>query len=163
MADADGCREVYVQPGESHLVHGPAILRTVLGSCVGVTFWHEGLEVGALCHPMLPHHPETGRGKLSLASARRYVDFAIRDLAAQFDSLGIRRGEIQVKLFGGADVLQVQRHELRPTVGRQNREMALEVLRAEGFEVAASQLGGPVGFHIDFYTATGEVRLRRLG
>jgi chemotaxis receptor (MCP) glutamine deamidase CheD len=60
-------------------------------------------------------------------------------------------------------VLQVQRHELRPTVGRQNREMALEVLRAEGFDVAASQLGGPVGFHIDFYTATGEVRLRRLG
>jgi chemotaxis receptor (MCP) glutamine deamidase CheD len=41
--------------------------------------------------------------------------------------------------------------------------MALEVLRAEGFDVAASQLGGPVGFHIDFYTATGEVRLRRLG
>jgi chemotaxis receptor (MCP) glutamine deamidase CheD len=44
-----------------------------------------------------------------------------------------------------------------------NREMALEILRAEGFDVAASRLGGPVGFHIDFYTTTGEVLLRRLG
>jgi chemotaxis receptor (MCP) glutamine deamidase CheD len=60
-------------------------------------------------------------------------------------------------------VLRVQEQNARPTVGRLNREMALEVLRAEGFDVAASQLGGPVGFHIDFYTATGEVRLRRLG
>ena len=32
--------EIYVQPGESHLVRGPAILRTVLGSCVGITFWN---------------------------------------------------------------------------------------------------------------------------
>jgi chemotaxis protein CheD len=163
MADVDPYREVYVQPGESHLVHGPAILRTVLGSCVGVTFWHEGLAVGALCHPMLPHHPDKTRGRISLEAARRYVDFAIRDLAAQFDSLGAQRREIEVKLFGGADVLRVQEQNARPTVGRLNREMALEVLRAEGFDVAASQLGGPVGFHIDFYTATGEVRLRRLG
>jgi chemotaxis protein CheD len=156
------CVEVYVQPGESHLIHGPAVLRTVLGSCVGVTFWHEILEVGALCHPMLPSHRATTNGTMTLAAARRYVDFAIRDLASQFDSLGAQRPDIRVKLFGGADVLHVQEPGSRPSVGRMNREMALQVLRAEGFDVAASQLGGPVGFHIDFYTATGEVLLRRL-
>ena len=154
--------EVYVQPGESHLVRGPAVLRTLLGSCVGVTFRHAGLEIGALCHPMLPRHPHSGKGRLELAEARRYVDFAIRDLAAQFDALGARRGEIEVKLFGGADVLQVQTGNVRPTVGQLNREMAVDVLNAEGFEVTASRLGGPVGIHIDFYTMTGEVRLRRL-
>jgi len=156
------CLDVYVQPGESHLVRGPAVLHTVLGSCVGVTFRHEGLEIGALCHPMLPHRPCHVRGQLDVAAARRYVDYAIRDLAAQFDSLGAKRAEIEVKVFGGADVLQVRDDALRPTVGRANREMALEVLRSEGFQVMAQQLGGPVGFHIDFYTATGEVRLRRL-
>lgn len=60
------------------------------------------------------------------------------------------------------ELLQVRSDASRPTVGRMNREMALEVLRGEGFDVAASQLGGPVGIHIDFYTTTGEVRLRRL-
>jgi chemotaxis protein CheD len=157
------CAEVYVQPGESHLVHGPAILRTLLGSCVGVTFWHAGLDIGALCHPMLPLHPEKSRGKLSLMAARRYVDFAIRDLAAQFDALGAKRQDVEIKVFGGADVLRVRGHETRPTVGALNRAMALEVLHAEGFDVAASRLGGPVGIHIDFYTANGEVRLRLLG
>jgi chemotaxis protein CheD len=155
-------REVYVQPGESHLVRGPAILRTVLGSCVGVTFWHEALELGALCHPMLPCHPQAARGRIDVAAARRYVDFAIRDLAAQFDALGASRRQIEIKLFGGADVLQVREEGSRPSVGRMNREMALEILRSEGFDVVASRLGGPVGFHIDFYTATGEVLLRRL-
>ena len=47
-----------------------------------------GLEIGALCHPMLPNHPDGRREELSVAAARRYVDFAIRDLAAQFDALG---------------------------------------------------------------------------
>lgn len=154
--------EIYVQPGESHLVHGPAILRTLLGSCVGVTFWHERLGISALCHPMLPHHPDKTKGKLTIAAARRYVDFAIRDLAAQFDALGARRWETVIKVFGGADVLRVHAEGARPTVGKLNREMALEVLEEEGFSVSAKRLGGPCGFHIDFFTTTGEVRLRRL-
>ena len=163
MADHDQERlDLYVQPGESHLVQGPAVLRTVLGSCVGVTFRHPRLALGALCHPMLPRHPHRVRGELDMADARRYVDFAICDLASQFDTLGARRCEIEVKVFGGADVLQVRDDALRPTVGRMNREMAMEVLRSEGFAVTASRVGGPVGFHIDFYTETGEVLLRRL-
>jgi chemotaxis protein CheD len=163
MAEPDGeWPEVYVQPGESHLVRGPTVMRTLLGSCVGVTFWHERLGIGALCHPMLPCHPGDARGRMSLEAARRYVDFAICDLAAQFDSLGAPRREVEIKVFGGADVLNVREGELRPTVGRLNREKALEVLRAEGFNVAAKRLGGPCGFRIDFFTTNGEVRLRTL-
>ncbi|MGD0368246.1 MAG: chemotaxis protein CheD [Acidobacteriaceae bacterium] len=162
MAEPEQCADIYVQPGESHLVRRPAILRTLLGSCVGVTFRHEELGIAALCHPMLPRHPAAARGRLSVASALRYVDFAIRDLAAQFDALGARRWDVEIKLFGGADVLLVREDESRPTVGRLNRERALEVLRAEGFEVAASRLGGQRGYHIDFNTATGEVWLRLL-
>ena len=50
----------------------------------------------------------------------------------------------------------------RRSVGRQNCEVALEVMRAEGFQVLASSLGGTLGRSIKFYTATGEVRLRWL-
>ncbi len=164
MAAAERDRQdVYVQPGESHLVRGPAILHTLLGSCVGITFRHQRLEIGALCHPMLPRHPPAGRCKLDRAKARRYVDYAIHELAAQFEALGARRSEIEVKLFGGADVLLVRTDESRPSVGRLNREMAVRILAEEGFEVVASRLGGSVGFRIDFDTITGEVRLRQLG
>ena len=154
--------EVYVQPGESHLVSEPTILRTVLGSCVGVTFRIPRLGVAALCHPMLPIYPSRGPVTLSIAASRRYVDFTIRDLARQFDRLGACRAEIEVKLFGGGDVLSVGRQNARPTVGRLNCESALKVLQDEGFGVVASSLGGTSGVHIQFNSETGEVILRRL-
>jgi len=163
MSEADRqVVEVYVQPGESHLVRGPTILRTVLGSCVGVTFWNPRLEIAALCHPMLPKHPGAARGLLNLAAARRYVDFTIRNMAEQLDALGACRCETAVKLFGGADVLHIDSSEARPTVGRLNCEAAIRVLEAEGFVVTASRLGGKVGLHVEFDTVTGEVLLRRL-
>ena len=155
--------EIYLLPGESHLVTEPMILRTVLGSCVGIAFFVPRLGIGALCHPMLPVYPLKPPADLSLAAGRRYVDFAIRDLASQFDSLGVRRNEVRVKLFGGGDVLLVVNPAARPTVGALNCEAALRVLEELGFVVAASSLGGTTGVHIKFNTETGEVLLKRLG
>ena len=154
--------EVYVQPGESRMVSEPAIMRTLLGSCVGITFSVPRLGIGALCHPMLPSYPTKPQAEMSLAAGRRYVDFTIRDLARQFDARGARRSEVQVKLFGGADVLMVSTEESRPTVGRLNCESALRVLSDEGFDVIASSLGGTSGVNVQFHTGTGEVLLRRL-
>lgn len=155
-------REVYVQPGESHLVKQPSMLRTVLGSCVGVTFLVPRLGVGALCHPMMPTCPPALCSGYDVDAARRYVDFAIREMAAQLDRLGAKRREVIVKLFGGNDVLMVSSGNKQPTIGRQNSEVALRVLAEEGFMVSASRLGGDHGIHISFETVYGEVLLRRL-
>lgn len=155
----DEVAEVYLYPGQAHLARKPAIIRTILGSCVGVTFWSSRLGVGALSHSQLPRCPSNAN--LKRAVGHRYVDYTIRDLARQFDKLGAVRAEMQVKLFGGADVLVVQNGG-RPTVGRLNYEVAIEVLREEGFEVNAQSIGGTSGLHICFDTRTGEVKLRRL-
>ena len=159
--EATGMADIYVQPGELHLVRVPAILRTVLGSCVGVTFWDRRQGIAALCHPMLPRCPAEA-GRMSLAALRRYVDSAIRDVAKQMDALGVHRRETEVKVFGGADVLQVERQDTRPTVGRLNADRALLILAEEGYAVIAQRLGGRQGIHIDFLTTNGEVRLRKL-
>jgi len=162
MEEADtALRELYVQPGESYLVRKPAILRTLLGSCVGITFWVPRLGIGALCHPMLPSYPARPPADLSRAAGRRYVDFAVRDLARQFDDLGARRNEIAVKLFGGGDVLLVASDSTRPTVGKLNCQVAMKVLAEEDLQVVASSLGGSGGVNIHFNTSTGEVLLKR--
>jgi chemotaxis protein CheD len=156
--------EVYLQPGESHLARRPTIIRTILGSCVGVTLWSARLGIGALCHAQLPKAPKKPPAPLTRATGRRFVDYAIRDLARQFDELGATRTETEVKLFGGGDVLLVSEEgAVKPTVGKLNCEMALQVLLDEGYEVTASSLGGHCGLNIRFNTATGEVLLRRLG
>jgi chemotaxis protein CheD len=152
--------EIYLHPGDSYVARQPAVIRTILGSCVGVTFWSGRIGAGALCHAQLPRAPAR---PLTAEAGRRFVDFAIRDIAREFDGLGARRGEVQVKLFGGADVLQAGEESTRkPTVGRMNYETAIEVARAEGLQVVASSLGGTSGLHIQFDTRTGEVLLRRL-
>ena len=156
--------ELYVQPGESHLVTAPTMIRTLLGSCVGVTFRCARLGIAALCHPMLPTAPKaTSSGVQNPAPGPRFVDFAILDLIRQFEARGARRDEIEIKLFGGADVLIVNNpDESRPTVGKLNAEMAVKLLDREGLEVRASCLGGDTGYFIHFNTETGEVLLRRL-
>jgi chemotaxis protein CheD len=156
-----GLLEVYLKPGESRMVREPAMMRTLLGSCVGIAFWVPRLGLGALCHPMLPRFPVKQAATLTRSAGRRYVDYAIRDLALQFDSLGARREEVEVKIFGGGDVLLMIGDETRPTVGRLNCEAAMEVLKDEGFTVRASSLGGKRGVNIHFNTKTGEVLLKR--
>lgn len=154
--------QVYVLPGESQIVTGPTVLRTVLGSCVGITFHVPRLAIGALCHPMLPRTPARRPATVNIQANRRYVDFAIRDLAERLESLGAGPAEAQVKLFGGADVLAVSGNAALPTVGKLNYETALQVLAEEGFSLTASSLGGNTGVQILFQTQTGEVLLRRL-
>ena len=110
---------------------------------------------------MLPRSPARPPAPLSRSAGRRYVDFAIRDLAQQFDALGVCRDEVEVKLFGGGDVLLMVNDKARPTVGRLNSEMAVRVLAEEGFAVIASSLGGKRGINIHFNTMTGEVMLQR--
>lgn len=152
-----------LQPGELYLARSPAILRTILGSCVGITFWSARLGAGALCHGVLPKCPCPRPSTFSDSEGHRYVDFSIRYLAQQFDTLGARRSEMAVKLFGGADVLPVTTAlPTRPTVGAQNCQTAIEVLAKEGFTVSASDLGGVRGRRIHFHTGTGEVLLQRL-
>ena len=150
---------VSVQPGQLYLARGPAILRTILGSCVSVTFWSARLGAGALCHGVLPRCPAGIGGP----DGHRYVDFSIRYLAGRFDVMGASRLELEIKLFGGADVLPVSvARGSKPTIGALNCRAALEVLEDEGFRVAASDLGGIRGRTIRFYTATGEVLVQRL-
>ena len=157
--------QVYLRPGEMGLAREPTILTTILGSCVAATFWSSRLRIGALCHAMLPRSPANfsfDANKAEIAEARRYVDFCIRDLARQFDSLGVVRKEVEVKLFGGADVINVGTNDLRPTVGRLNCETAIEILREEQFDLAAADLGKTFGRRIRFNTESGRVLLARL-
>jgi len=152
--------EIYLQPGEWELVRTPTVLKTVLGSCVGITFRAPRLGIGALCHPMLPHCAARPGMFRNPASAGRYVDSIVREMARSFDSLGASRSEVEVKLFGGADVLATISG--RATVGTMNAKTALGVLEEEGFRLAAKHVGGSRGVFIEFHTGTGEVLLRRL-
>jgi chemotaxis receptor (MCP) glutamine deamidase CheD len=121
------------------------------------------LGIGAQCFAMLPICSEGASPNLRAETAYRYVDSSIRDLGRKFAELGIDRSEVQVKLFGGADVIPGETETLqRPTVGSLNCDSALHALGEGGFQVMASSLRGTHGRKIHFNTMNGEVMVHRL-
>jgi chemotaxis protein CheD len=151
-----GC--INVQPGELHIARRPTVMKTILGSCIGVTFWSPRTGAAALCHCVLPCCPPDA----STAERSRYVDGAIRYVAQCFDRWGISRRELQIRIFGGADVLPSSPRARRPTIGTMNRDRAVQVLAEEGFSILARDVGGTRGRTIQFNGATGEVWSRLL-
>ena len=68
----------------------------MLGSCVAVTFVNRRTGLAAICHALLP---------ASLSdNCFKFVNCALAHMLAQFESKQIGRKEIEVKVFGGADM-----------------------------------------------------------
>jgi chemotaxis receptor (MCP) glutamine deamidase CheD len=99
-----------------------------LGASIGITFWRPKLRVGALCHPLLPYCPTDLTAEKRLVTGCRYVDFSIRQLAWQFDRLDVSRGEVQVKVFGGAEAVGIGA-AAKSAIGKLNSEARLRYWR----------------------------------
>jgi chemotaxis protein CheD len=143
-------------------VSGERILvSTVLGSCVGATLFLPRRQLGGMFHALLPSQEESVRPH-EAASSCRFVDGALKHLLAAFVSFGVAPGEIEAKLFGGADMFS-ERQGGGSQVGRRNVDRAEEVLRAAGLKIVTSDVGGGRGRKILFSPTTGEVWVRRVG
>jgi chemotaxis protein CheD len=147
---------VYLKPGELFTAERPTLITTVLGSCVAITMFVERLGVGSICHAMLPRNPPS-----NAIDTFRYVDSSILYMIEDLGAAGVKRNEIEVKLLGGADVLD--RVEGSPaSVGQQNIKEAMDIIRKEKLELAACDVGGESGRKIVFYAHTGRVLLKRI-
>ncbi len=140
---------------EAKITQGPAMIETTLGSCVAAVFWHANSRTGAMCHAALPICPRDADGQ-----ELRYVDYAMGYLLARLKAKGIEHKEIEVKLFGGANVLPGGMAE--KTVGFQNVQAAERLVEKESLRLVASDLGGIAGRVIYFRVDTGDVFLRRI-
>ena len=151
--------QTYLKPGELRVVKEPGIVVTVLGSCVAVTFFNARLRVAAICHAMLPRPKHGG----PVTERFKYLSEAVPHMAAQFRQLGLSPLEVDVKLFGGGNVIGSKDgdHPER-WLGNVNVRTARELLAAEGFAIRAANVGGDRGRKILFDTATGEVLHKHL-
>lgn len=107
--------------------------------------------------------PNPWNPRAQVADGFRYVDFSIRSLAQTFSQLGARRDEVEVKLFGGADVIPALARRIdKQTVGALNADVARQIVESEGLKVRSFDLKGTRGRKIFFDTGTGQVYVRKL-
>ena len=155
--------QVYLKPGEMHFAECPTLVVTVLGSCLSVTMFSRRKGLGGICHGLLPSCGGQHTCNGGCLEGFKYVDCSIEQMVKLFDKYGVKRSEIEVKCFGGADMFS---REIKVpglvSVGRQNVQTAEKILAHEGLSILKMDVGGLRGRKILFYTDTGDVFLKRL-
>jgi len=155
---------VFLHTGDAYIGVRPTIVSTVLGSCVAISMFSPRKRQGVICHAFLPSRSEIKNVNEPSIQICRYVDTAVDHLLKSMRRLGIRKNELQVKLFGGASGLTSS--QVRPScslgIGSRNVEAALINLEAKGLKPLSMDVGGNLGRKLLFSTYTGDVWIKKL-
>lgn len=132
----------------------PAILETVLGSCVSICLWDEKSKTGGMNHFMLPDASENGNNPSC------YGTESITRLIGDFLKIGGDSRFIKAKVFGGGRVIKELTSGFE--VGEQNIKIAKNILMKYNIPVINEFTGIDFGIKVVFYTATGKVFIKRI-
>ena len=146
----------FLYPSSFFASKEPYVVKTVLGSCVAVCLWDKRLHFGGINHYMLP----TWNGN-DLASPK-YGNIAIDKLIEKMRVMGSRIEDLEAKLFGGGELLDVGGGKSATQIGERNIQIAKSMLDSYKIPVVAQSLGGKRGRKILYLTDTGEVRHKFL-
>lgn len=153
-----GCMTVKVLPGEYYVSVQEEMISTVLGSCVSACIRDRQRRIGGMNHFMLPE-PMGERDSWSSAVGRaaRYGNDAMEQLINAILKIGGRREDLEVKVFGGGRVLAQM-----TDVGERNIAFVKRYLAAEGLALLAADVGDIYPRQVQFFPASGRVRVRQL-
>lgn len=147
---------VKVLPGEHYVTDSPEeMVVTVLGSCVAACIRDPLIKFGGMNHFMLPQSSDGTWGAAS--ASMRYGNFAMEVLINEILSRGGRRERLEIKVFGGGNVLAGA-----TPVGTRNAAFVESYLAAEGLKAIASHLGGNYPRRVHYFPVTGKVMMREL-
>lgn len=152
---------VKINPGGVYSTDKNELLCTGLGSCISACIWDETKKIGGMNHFLLPFdgdsevhewHPEEW-----LSNATRYGCYAMECLVNELLKRGAGKGNLRLKLFGGARLLNVNSR-----IGEKNIEFILNYVHREHLTVTAQDLGGEYPRKVIFDPLTGRAWMKRL-
>ncbi len=136
------------------IASSPDILRTILGSCVGICLYDPEKYIGGLSHIMLP----STEGKQS--RKEKYADSAIPLLLKKMEKMGAIREVLIAKIIGGAKMFELPENSAIGKIGENNVEMVKKILKEVNIEIIAEDVGGENARTIDFYIESGRVKIK---
>jgi chemotaxis protein CheD len=140
--------------GEMAVARKDGMLRTLLGSCLGLALYEPSHQVGGLAHIVLPY----SRGKSDLPA--KFVDTAIPALIHELEQLVGRDLRLKAKIAGGANMFASTRTN---SIGLQNVEAAERVLAEFRIPIVARHVGGVKGRNMRLDAGTGRVYVGVVG
>ena len=119
------------------------VLRTLLGSCVGVALYERRLKLSGLAHVVMPD--SRGCDK----ALGKYADTAIPETIRRMQALvGQTRLMLSAKIAGGANMFANPSNNLNNSIGDQNMAAVERVLNSLEIPIIARHLGGTSGRRI---------------
>lgn len=150
--------EIFLHPGDFYFGDKSTRIRTLLGSCVSIAIWHPGLQIGGMCHYLLPSRA----GKRSDTLDGRYAEDAMALFMQEIRQSGTSPAEYEVKLFGGGNMFPKNRHGGGcKDVPCKNVLVGRELVERYGFKIKAEDLGGVGHRRIIFDIWSGDVWVRQ--
>lgn len=156
MRKPDGVIEIFLQPGETYFGDRYTRLRTVLGSCVSLVFWHPQERVGGMCHFMLPSRGcRSGNGPDG-----RYADEAMQLMLGEIHANRLNPADFRLRIFGGSNMFPELTRRNALNIGQKNVEAALALLKNNCLTCVAQHVEGYGHRHLLFDVWSGHVHLR---
>lgn len=150
-----GMTVVQVLQGDYYVTSRPdEILTTVLGSCIAACIRDPLTGCGGMNHFLLP---EGGQNTADTTAGLRYGAFAMARLIDDILSRGGRRERLEVKVFGGGNVVAGL-----GGVGHKNADFIESYLKSQGLDLTASHLRGTLPRRVQYIPRSGRVRMREL-
>ncbi len=150
-----------LHPGDFYVTTSGEMLVTLLGSCVSACIRDPKKNIGGMNHFLLPvhkgEHVLDGTNEGIMSRATQYGEWAMELLVDEILKHGGKRERLEVKLFGGARVLN-----LGTNIGEQNVNFVREFVSIENLNVLAEDLGGDEARKIIYHPCTGTVKVKRL-
>jgi chemotaxis protein CheD len=147
-------------PGEFYVSMNGELITTVLGSCISACIRDTKTGIGGMNHFMLPIDISSD-GKswknTPVNAQTRYGNIAMERLINVILAGGGKRENLEIKLFGGGKVLQID-----TDIGNKNIDFVKRYLETEGFSVAAEDVGGDRPRKVQYYPTTGRARVKKL-
>lgn len=144
----------YLNIGELIVSQCPAIISTILGSCVSVCLYSKDFSVGGIIHYALPYAPSDVKHEESF----RYGDLAIVGLIEELTRVTRQDpGQFSAKIAGGAG--DIGENLVHIQAGPQNIEVARVLLAHYGIPLMGEDVGGPSGRRILFHIPSGRLQV----
>lgn len=150
-------RVILIKMAEMGVVENSNLLKTTLGSCVGVILHEENRNISGMAHIMLP---ERFRRDLSLG---KYADTAIPALLSRVLKRGGKKEHLRAYVTGGANMFKSSSDTKIATVGDKNIQAAKRILVDLDIPIVFEETGGDRGRTVLFDNHTGQIRVKTLG
>ena len=145
---------IHVGIAEMEISNGENILRTILGSCIGICLYDKSMKLGGLAHIMLPS------GNSTDALAGKYADTALPLLVRRMEEAGSNIRKIKAKIAGGAKMFNLPDNSMIASIGMSNSNKVEKLLSEMGIELLAKDVGGNYSRIINFHLLNGDVKVK---